>query len=123
MARKPQDAPDLLTVEPSTPIRLALSSMGAHDVSQLPVVMGGECVGSVREGELQSQVIEDPDILDRPVEEVMEAPYPVVDSYIDATELRRLLTRKNGAVLVREDGQLGGIVTRFDVVRDLSGVT
>jgi predicted transcriptional regulator len=32
----------------------------------------------------------------------------------------RLLNRKNAACLVREDGRLAGILTRYDVVRTLT---
>jgi cystathionine beta-synthase len=120
VASKDGGAPDLLTVEPTTPVRIALSTITTHDVSQLPVVRDGECVGSVSEGELMGRVIEDPTLLDRPVESVMEAPYPVVDGHMDAEEAGRFLSRKNAACLVREGGRLAGIVTRYDVVRDLT---
>jgi cystathionine beta-synthase len=84
------------------------------------VVLEGECVGSVTEGELMARVIEDPDLLERPVESVMEAPFPVVDGHVDAEEVTQLLTRRNAACLVRRDGRLEGIVTRYDVVRTLT---
>ncbi|MCH7992750.1 MAG: pyridoxal-phosphate dependent enzyme, partial [Gemmatimonadetes bacterium] len=35
----------LITVEPTTPIRMALSAIHAHDSGQLPVVRDGECIG------------------------------------------------------------------------------
>ena len=120
---KEREVPELLTVEPHSPIRQALSQITTHGVSQLPVVMEGECVGSVTESELMALVIENPDRLEEPVEEVMEAPFPVVDSHVDAEEVTHLLTRKNAAVLVREDGDLQGILTRFDVVQNLTGMS
>lgn len=67
------------------------------------------------------RVIEDPELLDRPVDSVMDAPFPVVDSHIEAEEASRLLTRSNAAVLVRAGGELQGILTRFDVVQSLTG--
>src|SRR5690606_3200119 len=59
-------AGSVVSVEPSTPVRLALSAITAHDIGQLPVIQAGECVGSVTEGALMSAVIADPAILDRP---------------------------------------------------------
>ncbi|MEX2528411.1 MAG: pyridoxal-phosphate dependent enzyme [Gemmatimonadota bacterium] len=118
---KDRELPGLLTVEPSTPIRTALSTINSHGVSQLPVVLGGECVGSVNESDLMSRVIRDPELLDHAVETVMEGPFPVVDSHLPMEDATRLLTRKNAAVLVRDHGALSGIVTRFDVVRTLTG--
>jgi len=122
LGAKAADAPGLVTVEPTTPVRVALSAITSHDVSQLPVVTDGECVGSLTESELMAAVIEDPSLLDRPVEAVMDAPFPVVDSHASAEEITGLLSRKNAAVLVRTNGDLGGIVTRYDIVQDLTGV-
>ena len=119
--QKGADAPELVTVQPTTSVRVALSTITSFHVSQVPVVLDGECVGSLTEAELMSTVIEDPELLDRPVESVMDAPFPVVDSHLDADEAARLLTRENPAVLVRADGELKGILTRYDVVRDLTG--
>ncbi|MGD2070701.1 MAG: pyridoxal-phosphate dependent enzyme [Gemmatimonadota bacterium] len=121
VATKEDDAPALLTVEPSTSIRMALSTITTHDVSQLPVVRDGECLGSVAEGDLMSRVIEDPALLDEPVESVMDAPFPVVDGHAAADEVAHMLTRSNAACLVRRAGALSGIVTRYDVVRTLTG--
>lgn len=113
------DAPALLTAQPSTPIQMALSTMTSHGVSQLPVVRDGACVGAVRESGLMRAVLEDPGLLERPVESVMEGPYPVVASGTDAEEVTRLL-RNNAAVLVGEGGSLRGIVTRYDAVGALT---
>jgi predicted transcriptional regulator len=85
--------------------------------------LDGECVGSLNDGELMSSVIEDPELLDRPVESIMDAPFPVVDSHMDAEGAAQLLTRKNSAVLVRDEGEIGGILTRYDLIRELTGAT
>jgi len=112
--------PDLITVEPRTSVRIGLATITEHDVGQLPIVLEGECVGSVTETRLMAQVIEDPSLLDVPLETVMGSPFPVVDAYVDAQEVRHLLTRENAACLVRENGSLSGIITRYDVVRALT---
>lgn len=111
----------VITVEPSTSVRTALSTITAHDIGQLPVVKDGECVGALGESELMAKVIEDPEVLDRTVESVMGGPYPVLDGHLDAEEVTRLLQRGNAACLVRESGRITGIVTRYDVVRALTG--
>jgi cystathionine beta-synthase len=113
----------VITVAPSTAVRSALSAITAHDIGQLPVVLGGECVGSLGEGDLMARVIEDPSLLDAPVESVMDAPYPVLDSHVDSEEVTALLQRGNAACLVREEGELTAIVTRYDVVRALTGAS
>lgn len=110
----------LVTVEPTTPVRIALSAITAHDIGQLPVVRGGACIGSVTEGRLMAQVIDDPTLLDKPVESIMGAPFPILDGHIDADEVKPLLARDNAACLIRDGGQLVGIITRYDLVRALT---
>ena len=113
-------ATPLVTVEPSTSIRMALSTITAHNIGQLPVVRDGECIGSLTEGTVMARVIEDPRLLDKPVESVMGAPFPVLDGHLDADEVRPLLARDNAACLVRDGGELVGILTRYDLVRALT---
>jgi cystathionine beta-synthase len=112
--------PALLTVEPATPVRIALSTITAHDIGQLPIVRNGECVGAVAETRLMGQVIASPELLDKPVESVMDPPFPSVDVHTGADEVMTLLTRAS-ACLVRDGGAFVGIVTRYDVVRTLTG--
>ncbi len=50
----------------------------------------------------------------------MDAPLPVVEPGEDVGAVTRLLNRDNPAVLVRQNGKLVGIVTRFDVVQLLT---
>ena len=123
VAEKDRELPELVTVQPTTPVRVALSTLTSYNVSQLPVILDGECVGSLNDGELMSSVIEDPELLDRPVESIMDVPFPVVDGHMDAEGAAQLLTRKNSAVLVRDEGEIGGILTRYDLIRDLTGAT
>src|SRR5690606_14306413 len=71
LRRKDNGHPPLLGVDPATPLRQALSTMSVHNVSQLPVLRGGDCVGSIAEATLMARVIEDPGLMDRPAETVM----------------------------------------------------
>ncbi len=121
MTRSKEGGTGVITVEPTTPVRVALSTITAHDIGQLPVVLAGECVGSLAEGDLMARVIAEPEVLDATVETVMDAPYPVLEGDVDADEVTTLLQRGNAACLVREGGELSGIVTRYDVVRMLTG--
>lgn len=121
LAAKDSRVGALITVAPTTPIRMALSTITAHNIGQLPVLLEGDCVGSTTEARLLTQVIEDPTILDQPIESVMRPPFPVVDGHLDSEEIRNLLGRDNAACLVRSNGDLVGIITRYDVVRTLTG--
>jgi cystathionine beta-synthase len=118
--RKGGPAPPLVFVEPTAPTRQALALITEHDISQLPVCTDQRCVGSLSEGTLMARVIEDPAILDRPVAALMDAPFPDVEAYVPMTGIGRMLTRQTPAVLVRREGRLAGIITRYDVVRYLT---
>jgi cystathionine beta-synthase len=111
----------LVSVEPSTPVRKALAFITEHNISQLPVISEGDCVGHIAESILMARVIENPTLLDQPVQDLMDAPLPVVDAHVDLPAVTRLLSRQNPAVLVRRDGSLTGIITRFDVLRYMTG--
>jgi predicted transcriptional regulator len=67
-----------------------------------------------------SLVIESPELLDTPVETVMSAPFPVLEGHVDSEEMMQVMKRGNAACLVRTNGALAGIVTRYDVVRTLT---
>jgi cystathionine beta-synthase len=119
---KGREGPAVVSAKPTTSVRVALSTLAAHDVSQLPVLLAGECVGSVDEGELMAKVLEDPTLLDAPVDSVMEPPFPVVDGYLPVDRLLPLLTRGNAAVLVRRGDEIEGIVTKYDLIRTMTAV-
>ncbi len=121
VADKRADAPRLLSAEPGTAVRMALSTMSSHGVSQLPVLSNGDCVGSVTEAALMMQVLDDPQIADGAVADVMDAPFPIVDAAAGLEVASRLLARENPAVLVRRNGDLDTILTRFDLVNSLIG--
>jgi cystathionine beta-synthase len=120
LGMKTRDVPPVVTVPSTGKVRDALALMERYNISQLPVVDGEESVGSLSEGPLLSRVIGDSSTLDRPVGDVLEPPFPVVD---DATSIRRAseaLSRGGSpAVLVRSGGRLVGIVTKFDVLHFL----
>jgi cystathionine beta-synthase len=121
MGDKGSRAPrDLISVAPETPVRRALSFITENNVSQLPVVAEGDCVGHVSEATLMARVLENTALLDQSVQQLMDAPLPVVDSHVDLPSITRLLTRQNPGVLIRRNGELAGIVTREDVLRYLT---
>jgi cystathionine beta-synthase len=118
VAGKRADGPEsLVAVEPSTPVRRALTLITQNNISQLPVLSDGECVGHVSEATLMSRVLGSPTILDADVADLMDPPLPVVEMHVDLPAVTHLLTRQNPAVLVRRDGVLAGIVTRYDVLK------
>jgi cystathionine beta-synthase len=122
LQRRSASAPaDLVSVAPAAAVRQALNLMSSWEVSQLPVVDDGEVVGGLVEQVLMTRALAQPSLLDRPVREVMEAPFPVVEHTFPTDRLAPMLTRDTPAALVRKDGKLIGIVSRYDVLQQLIG--
>ena len=119
--RKDAGEPAIVSVAPATGVRQALNLMALHDVSQLPVMDDDACVGSVVEATLSQRGLETPALLEATVREVMDAPFPTMASD-EVIELAvKLLSKSTPAVLVRENGQIQGIVTRSDMLRYMMG--
>ncbi len=121
LARRQSSAPALVSVAPAAAVRQALNLMNTWDVSQIPVLDGGEPIGTLTEQSLMTKALAQPALLDRPVREVMEAPLPVIEATFPTDRLGPMLTRESPAALVRKDGQLVGIVSRYDVLQQLIG--
>jgi cystathionine beta-synthase len=113
------DTPVIVSVGPGTTVRQALRLMSLHDVSQLPVMDGGNCVGSVSDWALSAKSLDDTKMLDATVSQVMDGPFPVVDVTQPVDAIAKLLSKSNPAVLVRTNGHVQGIVTRSDMLNYL----
>jgi cystathionine beta-synthase len=119
---KAPEAPALVSVPPTATVRQALNLMSTYNVSQVPVLDSGDGVGAVSEQALMARALEDPALLDRPVADVMDPPFPVVDADLPVERLTTLLSRETPAALVRREGKIAGIVTRYDVLHQLAGI-
>jgi cystathionine beta-synthase len=113
---KPSTAQPIVSVAAGTSVRQALRLMSQHDVSQLPVMDGSNCVGSVSDWALSAKALENTRLLDAPVGDLMEPPFPVVEASQPVDGVATLLSKANPAVLVRSHGLLTGIVTRSDML-------
>jgi cystathionine beta-synthase len=119
VATKGTATPPLVVVAPGQTVREALALVTGHDISQLPVFQDGQPVGAVSEETLMARIIEDPLVLQEPVSALMDDPLPAVSSDASVEDIARLLTRHNPAVLVQEGEAYSGIITRYDLVRQL----
>jgi cystathionine beta-synthase len=122
IAAKKSDAPPVIHVAPEASVRQALNLMSTYNVSQLPVLEDNDGVGAVSEQALMARALGEPKILDSPVRDVMDAPFPVVDSESPIAQMATLLSRTTPAALVRRDGTVVGIVTRYDLLHQLAGI-
>lgn len=116
-----EDLPMLVHSHPDETVRTAIEILREFDVSQMPVVKHeppvvlAEVVGAVNERSLLSAVVEDPAVLDRPVEEVMEPPLPTVGIGEPLRDVAQQLESARAA-LVLDGGHPVSVVTRSDVL-------
>jgi cystathionine beta-synthase len=113
---KPDHKGDIVSVTGGQTVRQALRLMHLHDVSQLPVMDGANCIGSVSDWSLSARSLEDAKLLDVTVSQVMDGPFPTVDDEQTADSVAKLLSKSNPAVIVRSNGKVTGIVTRSDLL-------
>jgi cystathionine beta-synthase len=105
----------LIAATPEMSVREALALMNEKGFSQLPVIDEGKPVGSLRDNRVMAAVLDDRDLLERPVGEIMEASFPVVPHTSDVSNAIRYL-KDARAILIEDYGIVGGILTRHDLV-------
>jgi len=117
---KSRKLPALLTVQSGEPLKTALALIEQHAVSQIPVLRGTEVIGTLEESEALKAALSDPRRVEHAIDPWMGPALPTVEYDAHAEEVTRLLARES-AVLVRRDGALVGILTRFDMLQFIAG--
>lgn len=123
LAAKERGAPGsvLIAVPPDCTVAEAAERLTDAGVSQLPVLDGGEVVGTVQESALMQRLYRDPAVAERPVSEIMEAPLPLLDVEAELEEVYLQLSGGASGVLAVAPGTGGrrevlGVVTKSDIV-------
>src|SRR4051812_25872137 len=121
LASKESEIADLVLITPEQPTRDAIVLMHETGVSQLVVsvttelpLAAKEVVGTLRELELMDLAFRNPQVLDRPVSEIMTAPMPNV-GYGEPIGRMVACLDQGPSVLVLEGGHPIGVITRSDV--------
>jgi len=107
----------LITIKTEELVSHAIERMRTHDISQLPVMDAEGFVGSLDEGDLFRSYFEDKDIADRPIKEIMNKPFPIVQKNASLEDISKLIDKNNPAVLVQMGSDKFQIVTKHDIIR------
>lgn len=102
----------VISASPDTAITRAIEVMKKHDISQLPVVEGGQAVGLVSEGIILEALL---DKGRKWVKDIMREPPPVVSQQAHKTVVSQLL-KHYPLVLVSHKGRIRGLVTKADLL-------
>jgi cystathionine beta-synthase len=116
LRRKGDTGSSVVSTTPGASVRQALRLMTLHDVSQLPVMDGPVCIGSVTESALSALALEQPKVLDGPISDTMDAPLPLLDSNMPVDAATKVLSKANPAVLIQSENRIQGILTRSDLL-------
>jgi cystathionine beta-synthase len=111
---------ELLAIEGSESVEIAVRLMSQHDFSQLSITSDRRLVGSLNEAHLFAELVRNPGVKVQPVESIMQPAFPFVDISTPVDLLSTMITSVNPAVLVRDfKTEKTFIITRSDVIRVL----
>ena len=94
----------------------AIERMRKYKISQIPVVDVTGFVGSVDESLLFQSYVSDKNSAERPLREIMGAPFPIVPMGTPIEEVSKLFTRENAAVLINLGNGNHHIITKYDII-------
>ena len=120
------DLPDLVTIESTKKVGVAIELMQRYGISQLPVVRQGtaesltDIVGSIQERSLLDRVFKNPDALNEDIAVAMQPPIAVVDVRASLDDVFADLSGPSAAVVVGIVGRPAAILTRSDLLEFLA---
>lgn len=107
----------LITASPRDKLDKLMEIMKKYNISQLPVLQNGKCVGSVSENEFIDWITKYGNKLSTvTVSEVMEAGFPTLPPDAQLSTITELL-RLYKAILVEAKGETIGIITKADLIK------
>ncbi|MGH7737851.1 MAG: cystathionine beta-synthase [Candidatus Tyrphobacter sp.] len=115
--------PPMITVTPGDTVSVALDLLRKYEISQIPVMREHEVIGSINDVAVMQAVFDRADIIHQPVSEVMGRPFPALEQSIEIDRAYKLLTLANPAIVVTDEGEPIGVVTRQDVITFLSDIS
>src|SRR5262249_46462 len=112
---KQRRAEKLVSVPLGITIEQAVNLMREHGISQVPVIEGGEVVGSISETRILDILVSDPIAKSKPVAEYMEKPFPVITEDASVEEIAHNIDHQTPAILVK-GGTSFDIITKSDLI-------
>ncbi|AFC25278.1 pyridoxal-phosphate dependent enzyme [Saprospira grandis] len=116
-----KDNSDFFTLKSSQTVKEALQFMKEHDLSQLPLVdEAGKIVGAITETLVLSCLLENPmSNSERPLSEIMCAPFPLVDLELSVKKVGGYFNHKTPAVIAIDKAGIPHIITKYDMIQTI----
>ena len=99
-------------------VREAFDLMKNMDISQMPVMKDNEMVGSITENAVLTYLLENPiKHTENKVEEIMDAPFPIVPEDLPVRQLNRYISKRTPAVMMKDKAGSVHILTQYDIIQ------
>jgi predicted transcriptional regulator len=106
-------------VYPETTVKDVIEMMRIDGISQMPVITNNRPAGSITESSIVKIILSKGlDARDLKVRDCMEEPFPAVSPEEGLETISKMLLN-SPALLVIEDGEIAGIITKHDVMKAL----
>ncbi|MFH1520494.1 MAG: CBS domain-containing protein [Candidatus Micrarchaeota archaeon] len=107
----------IITATPNDKLNKIMEIMKKYNISQLPVLQNGKCIGSVSENEFIDWITKYGNSLGKVhVNEVMEMSFPTIPPNAKLSTITELL-KLYKAILVETKGTPIGIITKADLIK------
>jgi cystathionine beta-synthase len=114
-AKKARGIEDITSVRPDATVKEVLQIINEKGFSNIPIMKGKRALGCVTESKLMKKLLENPDLLTEPIENVMTKCFPTLDAKTELAEVKNVL-KDNSAILVSDFGLITDIITRYDLI-------
>lgn len=94
----------------------AIGKMKDYNISQIPVTKDGGFAGYVDDRQLLQSLIDNPDLMDTPLNNVMLPALPIVKFSAKIEDVSKLVNTNTPAVLIELENGKYHIITRYDLI-------
>jgi predicted transcriptional regulator len=116
----------VITVNSKDKIRKVVELMHQNNISQMPVIQDRRIIGSIQETTIVQKLLQSKEpetIFSEYLEKIMETGFSTVNPSTELENILTLLSKNNSAVLVVDVGKVVGIITKIDVILNLTHST
>ncbi len=110
----------LVSVSPTNKVSEAFKLMKEMGLTQLPVMDGNTLIGSMSENLILQLLMDDHQSREKEVSQVMGKPFPAVSYHASASEISKLISKDNTAVMVQLPTSDWTIITEFDLIEAMA---
>lgn len=110
------DPSKLVTISSDAKIGEAILMMNKEGIDQVPIISGNDFVGSLSDGKVLKELIENPELRDQPVREIMDRPFPFVSPHETIDVLSSMITGEQKALMTRDSDSKPQIITQSDLL-------